>query len=125
MKPLRVAMLALAVVQLAIAGLTALVGGFADGGDAWSRLLLIVVHPICAIALLILAAKPRLPGILILLIVGLLAVNIASDLYAASLISRGVIKGDWFLPLIFSVIPSIGIVYALILVVARPRSNSI
>ena len=124
MKPLRVAMLALAVAQLAIAGLTALVGGFADGGDAWSRLL-IVVHPICAIALLILAAKPRLPGILILLIAGLLAVNIASDLYAASLISRGVIKGDWFLPLIFSVIPSIGIVYALILVVARPRSNSI
>ena len=117
--------MALAVVQLAVAGFTALVGGFADGGDVWSRLLLMVVHPIGAIAMLILAAMPRLPGILILLIVALLAVNIASDLYAASLISRGVIKGDWFLPLIFSVIPSIGIVYALILVVARQRLNSV
>ena len=116
-------MLVLAVVQALFAGFTALVGAFADGGDVWSRLLIVGVHPVCAIGLLLLAARPRLPGAIVLLIGGLLAVNVAADLYVASLISRGSIKGDWELPLIFSVIPAIGILYALMVLIMRPRWN--
>ncbi len=116
-------MLVLAVVQALFAGLTALVGAFADGGDVWSRLLIVGVHPVCAIGLLLLAARPRLPGAIVLLIGGLLAVNVAADLYVASLIYQGSIKGDWELPLIFSVIPAIGIVYALMVLIMRPRWN--
>ena len=114
-------MLVLAVVQALFAGFTALVGAFADGGDVWSRLLIVGIHPICAIGLLLLAARPRLPGAIVLLIGGLLAVNVAADLYVASLISQGSIKGDWELPLIFSVIPAIGILYALMVLIMRPR----
>ena len=38
-------MLILATLQLAISGLAALVGLFADGGDIWQWVLLVVVHP--------------------------------------------------------------------------------
>ena len=120
---LRVAMLVLAVVQTLFTGLTAAVGAFADGGDVWSRLLIVGLHPVCAIGLLILAARPRLPAAIVLLIGALLAVNIAADLYVASLISQGSIKGDWELLLVFSVIPAIGILYALMVLIMRPRWN--
>ena len=116
-------MLVLAVVQVLITGFTALVGAFADGGDVWSRLLIVGLHPVCAIGLLILAARPRLPAAKVLLIGALLAVNIAADLYVASLIFQGSIKGDWELLLIFSVIPAIGILYALMVFIMRPRWN--
>ena len=53
---LRVAMLVLAVVQTLFTGLTAAVGAFADGGDVWSRLLIVGLHPVCAIGLLILGS---------------------------------------------------------------------
>ena len=116
-------MLALAVAQALIAGFAALVGGFADGGDAWSRLLIVGVHTVCAIGLLLLASRPRLPSAIVLLIGALLGVNVGADLYAASLIYQGSIRGDWELPLVFAVIPAAGIVYALILLAVRPRWN--
>ena len=116
-------MVVLAVVQALFVGFTALVGAFADGGDIWSRLLIIGLHPVCAIGLLLLAARPRLPRAVVLLIGGLLVVNIAADLYVASLIYQGSIKGDWELLLIFSVIPAIGILYALLVLFLRPRWN--
>ena len=120
---LRVALVVLAVVQALFVGFTALVGAFADGGDIWSRLLIVGLHPVCAIGLLLLAARPRLPRAVVLLIGGLLVVNIAADLYVASLIYQGSIKGDWKLLVIFSVIPAIGILYALLVLFLRPRWN--
>ena len=34
-----------AVMHAAFAGFTAMVGAFADGGDVWQRLLLVLLHP--------------------------------------------------------------------------------
>ena len=108
-------MLILAAVQTTFAGFTALVGAFADGGDTWSRLLVILVHPVCAAGLLLLVILPRPATAVILAIAGLLAVNVAADAAFALLIAAGTVKGDWWLPLVFSAIPAIGIVYALTL----------
>ena len=60
MRLLRVPMLVLAVTQAALAGLTAMVGAFADGGDIWLRLVIVLLHPLCAAGLLLLVLSPRL-----------------------------------------------------------------
>jgi hypothetical protein len=117
-------MLVLAVVQTAFAGFTALVGAFADGGDLWSRLLVILIHPLCAAGMLLLVLLPRPATAVVLAIAGLLAVNVVADLTFAQLIAGGSVKGDWWLPLIFSVVPAVGIVYALTLLrAARAKAT--
>ncbi len=116
-------MLVLAIAQAALAGFTALVGAFADGGDIWSRLLLILVHPLCAAGLLLLVLLPRPATAIVLAIAALLVVNVGADLFAALMIARGAVRGDWLLPAIFSVIPAIGVVYALTLARMRPRPD--
>ena len=105
MRFLRVPMLVLAVAQAALAGLTAMVGAFADGGDIWSRLVVVLLHPLCAVSLLLLVLSPRLTRVRMLAI------------------GRGAVKGDWELPVVFSVIPALGVVYALILARAPNRSS--
>ena len=135
-------MLVLAIAQAALAGLIALVGAFADGGDIWSRLLLILVHPLCAAGLLLLVLLPRPATAIVLAIAALLVVNVGADLFAALMIARGAVRGEWstsggtgalttassnrliwLLPAIFSVIPAIGVVYALTLARMRPRPD--
>ena len=115
MTAFRAPMLVLAVVQTAFAGFTALVGAFADGGDLWSRLLVVLIHPLCAAGMLLLVLLPRPARGAVLAIAGLLAVNVIADAVVAGLIAAGTVKGDWWLPLIFSAIPAVGIVYALTL----------
>ena len=117
-------MLVLAVVQTAFAGFTALVGAFADGGDLWSRLLVILIHPLCAAGMLLLVLLPRPATAVVLAIAVLLAVNVVADLTFAQLIAGDSVKGDWWLPLIFSVVPAVGIVYALTLLrAARAKAT--
>ena len=113
----------LAVIQAFIAGFTAMVGSFANGGDLWARLLLVLVHPICAIGMILLAFLPRPARTTVLVIMGLLVVNVACDLALGFLIAQGVIKGDFWIPLIFAVIPAIGFVYALTLTVRQSRTS--
>ena len=116
-------MLALAVTQAALAGLTAVVGAFADGGDIWSRLVIVLLHPLSAASLLLLVLSPRLTRERTLAIAALLLATVAVDLSLALAIGRGAVKGDWELPVAFSVIPALGVVYALILARARNRST--
>ena len=124
MTAFRAPMLVLAVVQTAFAGLTALVGAFADGGDLWLRLLVVLIHPLCAAGMLLLVLLPRPAIAVVLAIAGLLAVNVVADVVVAQLIAGGTVKGDWWLPLIFSVVPAIGIVYALTLLrTARAKAT--
>ena len=47
-----------------------------------------------------------------------------ADLTLAQLIAAGTLNGDWWLPLMFSVIPSMGLAYALTLAKHRPKSSS-
>ncbi len=111
----RTTTLVLAVLQVLFTVFTGMVGAFADGGDVWSRLLLIVVHPLCAVALLVLTLLPRPSPAIAYTVTALLLTNIVADLTLAQIIAVGTVKGDWWLPLMFSVIPAVGLAYALTL----------
>ena len=119
MTRLRVPILVLAVLQMILAGLTALVGAFADGGDVGPRLLLVVVHPLAAIGMLLLLSLPRPATPLVIAIGALLLVNVAADMLVALMIAVGAVKGDWWLLPVFSAIPVVGIAYALTLLRTR------
>ena len=108
-------MLVLAVLQVLFTALTGMVGAFADGGDVWSRLLLIVVHPLGAVALLVLVLLPRTAPAIAYAVAALLVASIVADLTFALLIAVGTVKGDWWLPLMFTLVPAVGVVYALTL----------
>lgn len=110
---MRVLIIILAIVQFLFAGLTGAVGGFADGGQWWDRAVLMGIHPLAAIGLLVLAFVPRIKPTGLRIIRSLLALNIAADLALAALIYTGVSNGDWWLPLLFSVIPVVGLGYSL------------
>ena len=116
--------LVLALVHAAFAGLTALVGAFADGGDAWSRLLMVLVHPLAAAGLLLLLFSPRPAAAMVLGVAALLMLNVAADLTFALMIARGTVKGDWWLPVMFAVVPAVGVVYAMALAVVRPQAGA-
>ena len=111
----RISVLVLAVIHAIFAGFTAVVGAFANGGDVWERLLVILLHPLGAAGVLLLVLLPHLATKKILATVALLTANVIADLRAAQLIATGVVRGDWELALAFSVVPAIGIIYALAL----------
>ena len=110
-RPISVVMLILATLQLAISGLAALVGLFADGGDIWQRVLLVGVHPLSAVGLLIAVVLPGLGPRALALVLLLLLIRIGGDAVVSALIAGGAIKGDWWLPLIFSAVPIAGTAY--------------
>ena len=125
MKVLRIALMFLGIIHIIFVGLTAVVGSFADGSDVWSRLLLTLLHPIAAIAILALAFVRFPPKRITLAVVAISAINIVADVAVAALIASGSIKGDWPLPLAFSVVPAIAIIYAALMLapIRIPKSQ--
>ena len=124
MTAFRNAVRVLAVIQVVFAGFTALVGAFADGGDIWSRLLVSLIHPVCAFAILLIALRPRPANPILLAILGIIVLTVAADLTYSLLIAGGAVKGDVWLPLIFAVIPAIAAIYALTLLTRQPNSDT-
>ena len=110
---MRVLIIVLAIIQFLFAGLTGTVGGFADGGELWERAVLMGIHPLAAIGLLVMAFVPRLKPGGVKVVQVLLVINIVADLALVGLIYTGATKGDWWLPLLFSVIPVVGLGYSL------------
>ena len=120
---MRIAMLVLAFVYAALAMFTAAVGSFANGGDVWSRLVLVLLHPLAAGAFLLLVFRPTASRMLVMVIAALLLATVAADLSLAAAIAGGAMKGDWELPVIFAVIPALGVLYALGRAVTSTRSR--
>ena len=108
---MRVLIIILAVAQFLLAGFVAGVGGFADGGTVWERAVLMGVQPIAAIGLLVMAFVPRISRAGVTIVMALLSINIVADVALSVAIWTGVIRGDWWLPLVFVVIPVIGLIY--------------
>ena len=123
MKALRVVLMVVSIVHILFVGLTAVVGSFADGGDVWSRLLLTLLHPIAAIAILFLVFVRIPPRRITSIVVAILTINIVGDVVVAALIASGSIKGDWGLPLAFTVVPAIAIVYAVLVLRSHDELN--
>ena len=110
-KLLHILMFVLAVLQVLVAGAAALVGSFADGADIISRGVLVGLHPIAAVALVIGLLAPGASPAIQQVVQGLLGLNVLADLALSGSIAFGYQGGDAVLPLIFAVIPAIGLVY--------------
>ena len=111
MTVLRVALRILALAQLPIVAFVALVGSFADGGQWWERLILVALQLAAAVFLVVLVMSRKQSKKLIKATTALLALNVAADIALSVAIGTDLWKGDWFLPLIFSVIPLIALFY--------------
>ena len=109
---MRTLIIILALLQFLLAGFTGAVGGFADGGEIWERAVLMIIHPLAAIGLLVMAFVPGIKAAGLQVIRALLTVNVIADAALAALIFAGVTRGDWWLPLLFAVIPIIGLGYS-------------
>ena len=93
MTSFRISVTVLAVIHAVFAGFTALVGAFANGGDVWQRLLVVLLHPLGAAGLLLLVLRPRLATTKILAMMALLTANVIADLWVAQMISAGSVRG--------------------------------
>ena len=101
----------LAVSQILIVAFVALVASFADGGQWWERLMLSVLQPVVAILILVLVMQ-RAPSMkLVKATTWVLLVQVGANVAIALSILAGSTKGDWFLPLIFAVVPLIILSY--------------
>ena len=119
MKMFRVVVLALGVIHALFAGLTALTGGFADGGDLWSRLTLMLIHPVTAAVLLYMVVLNAPPRRLLMIGSAVILVNVIADASLALSILAGNMRGDWWLALVFSAVPIIALIYAVTLLTRR------
>ena len=101
----------LAVVQIFIAFFGLAISSFADGGAAWERLPFLI-HPFAAVAFIWLAFTPappkNLPPAAAILCVAVAGFNAA----LALAIIIGAVKGDFYVPLLFGIIPLLCVPYA-------------
>ena len=109
----RIPLLVLGVIHALFAGFTAVVGAFANGGDIWQRLLMVLLHPLGAAGVLALVLIPRLARNVTLAIASVLAAVVIADIALAQRIAAGAVRGDWELAVAFSVVPAIALPYAL------------
>ena len=125
MKAFRIGLFALAILYAIGAVFGMAMGTFADGGTWWQYITLIVVQPLAAAALVALVAtRPEtLSGLAQRLITTALVAAVALNGFGAMMIAQGAIRGDWWLPLAFALIPAIGLAY--MAMIARNRSAAI
>ncbi len=119
----RISVLVLGVIHALFVGLTSLAGAFADGGDIWQRLVVVLAHPLGAGGVLLLVFAPRLARTATLGIAAVLLANVVADLALAQRIAAGAVKGDWELAVVFAVVPVVGLAYALSLVSTSHRAG--
>lgn len=112
---MRIALLIMAVFHLIPVLVVAAAGGlFADGGGVFERALLTAVHPAAAIALILALARHDPRTWLVVAAVALAVVNVAGDVYIAFAISSGAMDGDFWLPLVFAIVPAAGAAYLVV-----------
>ncbi len=112
MNSLRVPLIVLAVVYALLAALGLAISTFADGG-LWERLPIVLFHPLAAVALLWLLftarPTPKLAGIAL----ALLLLGIVGSLAVSGAVLGGLIKGDWWLPLVWAIVPLLSLPYVI------------
>lgn len=113
MNSLRVPLIILAVVQALLAAFGLAISTFADGGFWWERISLVLLHPLAAVALLWLLLSGRPAPWLAGLALTLLSLSILGSLAMSGAILSGLTLGDWWLPLVWAIIPLLSLPYAL------------
>ena len=113
MRTIQTMMITLTAAHLLLALGGAFAGGFSDGGNWWSHAVMVVVHPVAALALVALVCWRRCPLPFAIIFAALTLTGILADAATAVSIGLGLLKGDWWLPLVFSAIPVIGLAFVL------------
>lgn len=123
MQAFSIAMFAFTFANLFFALVTTQVGMIAEVGDYRSRIILAIIHPFAAISAIVLVfiSKPR--PLLTFVVAAILLVNIFADIILARLIATKAISGDWMIPLIFCIIPTIAFVYTLFMLAKGLRAD--
>ena len=123
MKIVGYVILALALFHLVFAFFTGFVGAY-DAVSDWERVMLVIVHPTAAAALVVMLLKPEtLDRWLTRNIIGvLLAISVAGDLGAFLEIRQEPVGWEAGLALLFAVVPIIGLAYGITLRVRRGRA---
>lgn len=113
MRTVWIGMIALTALHLLLALAGAFAGGFSDGGNWWGHAVMMAIHPVAALALVDMVAwrRPPLAGAVIL--AAMVLTGIAADAATSVSIGLGFLSGDWWLPLLFSAVPIIGLAFAL------------
>ena len=102
----------LAVLQIVITFFVALVAGFADGGQWWDRMVLSVLQPVSAVFILALVMQKAPSMKFVKATTVVLMIQVVASVAISATIITGITKGDWFLPLIFAVVPLIVLSYS-------------
>ena len=105
----------LALMHLVPVAFSTLVAGFADGGGWLERALLGLVHPITALFILVLVLSRDASPLLVRMTTGLAALNVIADVAMAAAIGTGAVRGYWWLPLMFALVPLIVLSYCYLL----------
>ncbi|MXX93924.1 MAG: hypothetical protein F4Y63_10890 [Chloroflexi bacterium] len=118
-----IAMFVFAFANLLFAMVTTQVSMMAEVGDYRARLILAVIQPFVAVSTVVLVfiSKPR--PILTFFVAAILLVNIFAVVILARLTTTKAISGDWMTPLIFSIIPTLTLAYALFLLAKGLRAD--
>ena len=118
-----IAMFVFAFANLLFAMVTTQVSMMAEVGDYRARLILAVIQPFVAVSTVVLVfiSKPR--PILTFFVAAILLVNIFAVIILARLTATKAISGDWMIPLIFCIIPTIAFGYALFLLAKGFRAD--
>lgn len=114
MKILRIVIIALAIMQLGLAGVGILGASLADGGTLVDRMFLGIAVPTASVIFLILTVIERPPAIITWVGVSLMALAVGYGGVVSTLIANGKIKGDWQIPLVFVAILCVGLAYVVI-----------
>ena len=118
-----IAMFVFAFANLLFAMVTTQVSMMAEVGDYRARLILAVIQPFVAVSTVVLVfiSKPR--PLLTFLVAAILLANIFAVVILARLTATKAISGDWMIPLIFCIIPTIAFAYALFLLAKGFRAD--
>ena len=111
MDALRISLIFLAAVQVLLTFCGVVISLFADGGFWWKRIPMLLLHPLAAFFLfwLVLVRRPRpwLAG----LALALLLLRLLGGMALSGAILFGWTRGDWWLPLVWAVIPAVCMPY--------------
>jgi hypothetical protein len=119
--------LALAIVHLLFAAFVGLTEGLAEGHSIWERALLLLVHPAGAAALVVMLLKPEtLDRWTTRNIIGLLlCASVAGDVSEFLAIYKDTTGLNVARPLVFAVIPVLGLAYGIVLRAGRTRAGGL
>ena len=125
MRIARYIVLALAFVHLVYAAVGGVIFSLGGGVSAWEVFLHLVLHPIAALALVVMLLKPSTldVGWSRITIGALLAASVAGDVHVFLEVGDDGFMGQSMLALVYALVPLIGMIYGVVLQIGRDEES--